>query len=61
MQLKSFVVYLRRKGGKSRERVEVDAASSTHAERTAIKQVIATKHPSSKQADWIVTSVETKP
>ena len=61
MQLKSFVVYLRRKGGSSRERAQVNAASSTHAERMAIKHVIANLHPKSKMADWIVTSVETKP
>jgi tRNA(Arg) A34 adenosine deaminase TadA len=61
MQLKTYLVKLRRKGGKSHEQTEVPAAGAKHAERVAIRQVIDTKHQASKPADWIVVSVEAKP
>jgi hypothetical protein len=61
MQLKKYLVELRRKGGKSHEKTEVDAASAKHAERVAIRKVIDTKHSASKPADWIVVSVEANP
>ena len=59
--LKPFRVYLRRRGGNTRGRVDVQATCEQHAERTAVKQTIEVSYPKSKPANWIVTSVEVLP
>lgn len=58
--LKPFTVYLRRRGGRTRGRIEVQAAEQSHAERVAKAQLIEVSYPKSKPAQWIVTSVEAR-
>lgn len=56
--LKDFRVFLRRRGGNTRGRVEVKGSSPSHAGRVGVKQTIENSFPKSKPSDWLVTSVE---
>lgn len=56
--LRAYTVHLRRRGGETQGRIEVQAASVPHAERVAVRQNIEVSFPKSKPANWIVTSVE---
>jgi hypothetical protein len=57
-KLKTYRVYMRRRGGRTRGRVDVLAGSRGHAERVGVKQCIETSYPDTKPAQWIVTLVE---
>lgn len=56
--LKAFTVQLRRRGGNTRGRIEVQATCAKHAERVAVAQVIEVSFPKSKPAQWLVDSVQ---
>ncbi len=58
--LKPFNVYLHRRGGKTKGRIEVMARCEKHAERVAVDQTIAVSYPKSKPAAWIVDRVEAR-
>lgn len=58
--LKPFAVQLHRKGGKTKGRIDVQAASPEHAGRVAVAQTIEVSFPKSKPANWVVDSVEEK-
>lgn len=59
--LKPFRVYLRRRGGRTRGRIDVQANCQKHAERVAVAQLIEVSYPKSKPSNWLVTSVEVLP
>jgi hypothetical protein len=56
--MKAFTVQLRRRGGNTRGRIEVQATCAKHAERVAVAQVIEVSFPKSKPAQWLVDHVE---
>lgn len=56
--LNKYRVHLRRRGSKIRGRIDVEATTTTSAERLAKDQLIAVSYPNSKRSEWIVASVE---
>ena len=56
--LKGFVVQLRRRGGNTKGRIEVQATCAKHAERVAVAQTIEVSFPKSRPRQWIVDSVQ---
>lgn len=56
--MKFFRVQLRRRGGKTKGHIDVQATCAKHAERVAVAQVIEVSFPKSKPAQWLVDSVE---
>jgi hypothetical protein len=57
-KLKPYTVYLRRRGGNTKGRVEVMATCDSHAAKCGVKSTIAVSYPKTKPADWIVTATE---
>lgn len=55
--LKAFTVRLHRRGGKTKGRIEVQAASPEHAGRVAVAQTIEVSFPGSKPGNWVVDGV----
>ena len=56
-QLRPYTVYLRRRGGCTRGRIDVQAFTVTDAELVAVRQLIEVSYPNTIPENWIVTSV----
>lgn len=57
-KLKAYTVYIRRKGGNTKGRIEVMASCESHSHRVAIRQLIDVSYPKTKPGNWIVTCTE---
>ena len=57
-KLKPYTVYIRRKGGNTKGRIEVMAKSEKHSHRVAICQLIEVSYPKTKPSNWLVTCTE---